>query len=123
MTNTECKFLGVRGPALEKSRDCVKCKRTAVEQYDQCTQETKKLEATSVVVINGVTKQSIRSARTFRSSSTEPNITEQSKPAPTKTKKPKAPEKEKIQTQGKLPRVTGVIDYCVSLMLQCLKHS
>jgi len=109
MTETDkCQFFGVRGDALEKSKGCKKCQRVAVERYDECTQETLKLEATSVIVVGGETRQHVA---TQRMSSVKPNKAQEAKQA-------KAPVKEKVKAQGKLPRVTGVIDYCVSLMGQ-----
>jgi hypothetical protein len=116
-----CSFFGVRGDALEKNKQCKRCKQVNGAFYKKCTKVTDKLLITSIIVEKGKTKHTREpvsqytgkklGVTTDRNASKVQNIANDPKTTVTGRK-------ETEPKMQRLPRVTGVIDKCVQLLAE-----
>jgi len=131
MTVQECKFFGVRADRLEQSKQCKACQKNTSEIYDKCSKASLKLESTSVVVIKGKTRTirgplpifhnkdlKIERETVMETEKMENFIEETEKSEQPVNEKKKSEQPVAKQKQTRLPRVPGVIEYCLKLMSQ-----
>jgi len=112
MTTQECKFFGVRGDKLAQTKQCKACAKDNEELYKKCGKATAKEEGTSIIVVKGKTKRVRGPLTAFGKVINDSHKVSAQQEAPPK----KTQQKVEKKVSTRLPRVPGIIAYCLELM-------
>jgi hypothetical protein len=111
MSTKECGYFGCLTEKLGKTKRCRRCVGSNASLHKKCEKATALEESISIIIVKGKTRR-VRGPLTAFGKAKSEVSTPQQKESTSK----KARQKQEKEASVRLPRVPGVIAFCVELM-------